>query len=405
MTKIRTLLAFSFLTYQLSATEIQISNKPEFVLAVFATHRSRAGLLDKANELNIASYIVNWQSKVDLKNNCIKNVWIRAGNQWFRLKKRPLPDVIYDFGVYKNSRKRKEKVNSLKEQLSNIGIPFINPEEAMGVVNNKLGFAQLMQNNQIAHPETKKYKKSNLKKMIAKHELLFIKPTLGSKGYGIIILEKINENIFSIKYKILNDKKQWMSISKTEITKKGIYSAIEEAKKSLKKTKTDYIIQEGINVFNYQNKQTDFRINIQRSQNGVLSVTGLMMRIGGNLSQGGRPADHNIILKFFEDNEIISTKNIAENVIQIAIRTHLAIENFTGKKIGDLGMDVVIDNNANPYIIEANTKSGYPSEYIKKNPDLENLYGLPPVLKLCEQNDLEHERNIIEYARYLKNNL
>ncbi len=405
MTKIRILLAFSFLTFPLSAIEIQRSNKPEFVLAVFATHRSRASLLDKANELNIASYVVNWQSKVDIKNNCIKNVWIRAGNQWFRLKKRPLPDVIYDFGVYKGARKKKEQARLLKEQLRNIGIPFINPEEAMGVVNDKLAFAKVMYDNQISHPETSKYKKSNLEKMMAKHDLLFIKPTLGSKGYGIIIFEKISKNLFSLKYKILNDKKQWVSIHKTDITKKMIHSAIYEAQKDLKKTKTSYIIQEGIRVFNYQNKQTDFRINIQRSQNGVLSVTGLMMRIGGNLSQGGRPADYRFVLKSFEENGSALITTITDQVVQEAIRTHLALENFTGKKIGDLGMDVVIDNDANPYIIEANTKSGYPSEYIKKNPDLENLYGLPPVLKICEQNDAEHEKHIIEYARHLKNNI
>jgi hypothetical protein len=64
-------------------------------------------------------------------------------------------------------------------------------------------------------------------------------------------------------------------------------------------------------------------------------------------------------------------------------------------------MDVVIDEDGKPYVIEANTKSGYPSMYVKKNPHLEMLYGLPPALALCEQKDEYHENNLIEYARHL----
>ena len=135
--------ALFFLTFSLSALEIQKSNKPEFILAIFATNRTRATLIDKANDRNIRCYNVNWQSKVDLDNNCIKNVWIRAAGKWFRLKKVPLPNVVYDFGVYKNARKRKEQARLLKEQLRNAGIPFINPEEALIAVNDKLNFAKV----------------------------------------------------------------------------------------------------------------------------------------------------------------------------------------------------------------------------------------------------------------------
>ncbi len=410
---LQTLLIISslFMPFSLQAMNSYLGTEPEFVFATFATHRSRASLLDKANELGIRSYIVNWQSKVDLKNNCIRNVQMRANGKWFRLKKVPLPHVVYDFGVYKGARKRKEKANYLKQQLRDLGIPFINPENAMDAVNNKFQFARLMSKNQVPHPATLnlktnfteflKYRKSNLKRMLDSHDLLFLKPSLGSKGYGIIIVENTGDDLFSVRYKTRDEKnkKKWNSIQSFDLAKNDVPTVVAQARKELRTSKAPYIIQQGINVFHYEGQQTDFRVNIQRGGDGTLSSTGLMMRVGGNLSQGGRPAGYRFVLKSFGDDSEIEL--IKDQVIEVALNTHRALEKAAGSVIGDLGMDVVIDDNANPYIIEANTKSGYPSTYVRKNPALESLYGLPPALELCEEKDSKHEENLIDYARYL----
>ena len=267
-------------------------------------------------------------------------------------------------------------------------------------INNKIDFSKIMIDNKITHPETKKYKKSNFKKMLAKYDILFIKPTFGSKGYGIIIIEKVNKDFFSIKYKIQDRQKKWLCVNNKNIFKKELYAAVEEAKKQLKNTNSNYFIQQGIDIYKYKNQQTDFRVNVQRGLNGVIMVTSLVMRVGGNLSQGGRPADYKIVLQPLEEYSL-SIENIKNEVINLSINAHLALEKFTGKEIGDLGMDLVIDNDGKAYIIEANTKNGYPSMYIEKNTFLENLYGLPPALSLCKQSDENHENNLIEYAKYL----
>lgn len=70
--------------------------------------------------------------------------------------------------------------------------------------------------------------------------------------------------------------------------------------------------------------------------------------------------------------------------------------------IGDLGMDIVLQNGE-PIVIEANTKNGYPSTYVLKNPIVDTLYGLPPALDDCLYKDLLHGEIIIEYARFLVN--
>ena len=169
-----------------------------------------------------------------------------------------------------------------------------------------------------------------------------------------------------------------------------------QARKALGKTKDPYLIQQGINAFRYQDRQTDFRVNTQRGQEGNLRITVFTMRVGGNLSQGGRPADHHFVLagSGFDIDEI------ERRIKDAATDTHLALEKYAEKMIGDLGIDLVIEDGS-PFVIEANHKSGYPSTYIKKYPEIDKLYNLPSAYDLCAAMDKEHEDQIIEYARHL----
>lgn len=383
----------------LQAFAMDTENKPDFTLAVFATKRTRIELLEKANQMNIRAYNVNYKSEVDLENNCVKNVWMRKNGEWQQIKQAPLPDVVYDFGVYKGAPYGKEVANRLKDQLRLRKIPFINPEESMGVINDKVLFSTIMQKNNISHPETYNFTKTKLKMMLKKYDLLFLKPTLGSKGHGIMIVSKITgskPSRYSLSFKVKQDGK-WKTVGSDSLLKKQVYNAIALARKKLNKEKNPYLIQQGIKSFTCNDNQTDFRINVQRGNNGELSSTGMMMRVGGNLAQGGRPTDYAIV---FRKNNLPVLK-IEQELKDIAVNTHKALEEHTQTKIGDLGMDAVIDSDGKAYIIEANHKNGYPHMYIEKNPHIEKLFGLPPALDFCKKMDMAHEDHLLEYARYL----
>jgi hypothetical protein len=406
------ILSSIFLSMSLRAMENEAAENSEFVFAIFATKRTRADLLEKAEKLNILAYNVNSESEIDLENKCIKKIWIRVNNNWVKQDQAPLPDVVYDFGVYKNDRKGKEKARLLRKVLRDRGIPFINPEEAMVAANDKVLFSKIMHDNQIPHPRTLKYKKSTLKKMLGKHDLLFLKPTLGSKGQGIIIVQKVagmKPSHFTVNYKI-KFRGQWRAVTSKKLRKKQVYKAIAGARRQLRKTRTPYLIQQGISSYRYgeqtdfyKGQQTDFRINVQRGRNGELITTAFVMRVGGNLSQGGRPADYQWVLKSLEANTGIDPETIKTRVVEVAHKTHIALEKYVGKgiEIGDLGMDAVIDDLGNPYIIEANHKSGYLHTYMRKNLDVDNLYDLPSFFEQSKKIDEDHVDEIINYARYL----
>jgi hypothetical protein len=411
-------LAFFIITSWLMPSSVQAMNsftdkKPEFYLAVMATNKSRATLLERTDEMGIQSYVITWKSKVDVKNRLIKNVKIREGGQWHRLLEAPWPDALYDIGVYKGQKRKKNVADAVKKQLSDEGVPFINHDQAMTAVNNKLVFANLMRKNKIAHPHTVDldtsarqfltFRQDNLSRMIGMYGQLFLKPALGSKGYGIIIVDSQGDGLYSVRYKTRdqNDNKKWNINLIQGLSLDQVGEGVAEARAAMRTGRAPYIIQNGIDVLRYADQQTDFRVNIQRGEGGELKCTGFMVRVGGNLSQGGRPADYRIVMLELANRLEKDVDELMNGVKEVALRTHEALENKAGIKIGDLGMDVVIDNNGHAFIIEANTKSGYPSVYVEKNLGLEKLYGLPPALKICKEKDAQHEINLIEYARFL----
>lgn len=393
-------LVFMFASLCVLAFDGDESNELK-VFAVIATNRSRIDLLEKAEQQGIISYNINWNSKIDLEKNVVNNVWIRKNGDWAKADGVPLPDVVYDFGVYKSAKDRKEKANVLREHLRSKKIPFINPEHAMKAVNNKVIFAKLMRKNDIAHPKTYSFSKRNLNKMLSQYDVLFIKPTLGSKGRGIIIVHKIigtHPSRYVIEYKKWSGG-NWVLVQTESHRKKDVYDAVSRARRHLKKSNLPYLIQEGIDFFRFDNEQTDFRVNTQRGTDGKLMATGIVMRVGGNLSQNGRPATvESVLAKSGLDVEVVKAE-----ALNIALRTHRALERSAGKKvkIGDLGMDLVVDKHGKIYVIEANHKNGYVYQYLLKHPERDKLFGLPSALEVCKAKDSMHEDQLLEYGRYL----
>jgi hypothetical protein len=390
------------------AADTQDQEKPEFVLAVFVAQRNLANLLKKASAQNIIAYNVNSKSIVNIKKRVIKNVIAFENNKWVYVAEAPFPDVAYDFGIYKNvSREKRAQAQALKQKLRDNGVTFINPGKALPAVNNKLKFAKAMHNHNVNHPESIKYTEENLKKFIAKHDLIFLKPTFGSKGYGIITIKKQAtstdnlEELYSLNYKFKNESAVWEPGFHENISEKDLIETINQIREKLSQQNTDYFLQQGVVAYRFIGKQTDFRVNVQRGKEGLLGVSGVVVRVGGNLSQGARTVGLNIVLNSLQEISGLSSEAILHRIKSMALDTFQALEHSTGLRIGDLGMDVVIDEQGRPFIIEANDKNGYFHKYIRDNPSLETLFDQPPCGDEIAAFDSAHEDFTIDYARYL----
>jgi glutathione synthase/RimK-type ligase-like ATP-grasp enzyme len=388
----------------LRAANLDLHEKPEFVMAVFVAQRNLPNLLKKATAQNIVAYNINSKSTINLKKRVIKNVIAYKDEKWVYVTEAPFPDVAYDFSIYKDLKPEKRKqTQMLKQTLRDNGVAFINPGNALAAVNNKIKFAKAMHKYGVKHPKSIRYTEENFKKFIANHDLIFLKPIFGSKGYGIITIKKQSTSIdtYSLAYKFKNAHETWEPVLLENIDREDLPEAIDQIREKLSQQNTDYFLQQGVVAYRFIGKQTDFRINMQRGKDGLLGVSGVVVRVGGNLSQGARSISLHIVLNALEQISGLSSETILHRIKSIAIDTFQALEHNAGTRFGDLGMDVVVDEQGRPFIIEANDKNGYFHKYIRKNPKLETLFELPPCGDEIAAFDSAHEDFTIEYARFL----
>lgn len=124
--------------------------------------------------------------------------------------------------------------------------------------------------------------------------------------------------------------------------------------------KDQYIVQQQINLFRSEASIMDLRVMVQKGREGNWLITGKVFRIGksgsitSNISGGGsaRKIMEQLNLNFNNSREV---QRIIDEVDYLALETARTIENRIGP-IGELGIDIGVDQNARIWLIEANLK-------------------------------------------------
>jgi hypothetical protein len=121
-----------------------------------------------------------------------------------------------------------------------------------------------------------------------------------------------------------------------------------------------YIVQERINLLQYEGNILDVRVMTQKDNKGSFLVTGKACRIGrpgsitSNISAGGQGQKVEFILSHhFSQSE--QRERIINEVNMVALEAAKSLDKSVGS-IGELGIDIGIDQNAQVWFIEANLK-------------------------------------------------
>jgi hypothetical protein len=214
-----------------------------------------------------------------------------------------------------------------------------------------------MHRREIPHPITREYGKSCVVKMLEDHHSLYIKPDDGAMGIGIITAIKQARDWYTLQYKKRISGKKFESKSQ-DVGICDVPMAISLIRNELGTEDRDYLIQEAVSTYEYQGKQTDLRVVMQRDGEGRLGVTSILGRIGGNHSQGGQLVVGDTIFDEIAHQCGIPTSFVRSQVEDISRKCFLAVEKEGGVETADLGLDVVCRENGSPLIIEANIKQG-----------------------------------------------
>lgn len=267
-----------------------------------------------------------------------------SSKKWF-MKKMPLPDVVYNRLPSRKLEKNiyvKKVIRYLEKQK----IPHFNP-----CFFDKLTLNSWMKRSKkfnILLPETLPFNKKNFLKLLEKYPMLYLKPVHGKAGIDFLKIEKDlnsytllyqNKNVLS-KMNFTDIYKLWNKITRFTNTKK-------------------YIIQQGIYLKTYKNDPYDIRILVQKNRKTNWIVSGIGCRIAGHDSitthvpRGGYILPFNKVLSnSFEESFSLWEKKL--NEIAVDLTKH--IENCSGYSLGEMSLDLGIDENNNLWFFEANSK-------------------------------------------------
>ena len=323
------------------------------ILAVSLIHRGQYDPTSIKAELIYLSHVsrslhgqvyVFTPGSINWDNNTARGYTFQKGN--WAAAVYPLPDVVYDRIT---SRATETKNLSTKQRLMQIPhLKYFNPSFL-----DKWKVYQLLVTDQILKsylPETKVLTPENFREMMQKYSTLFVKPSNGSLGKGII---KVSRNSGGAMNFVMYGRGK-------------IKNHAENAEEFFKKTARvrgdkPYIVQQGIALAFYKGSAFDLRIIYQKDKNGNWYLGKKFVRVApkgssiSNLSSGGRVELSKRILSYiFIKKERINTK--IEEIKDLCLRAATVLEQKSNGIYGELGLDVGIDKNGALWLIEVNSK-------------------------------------------------
>ncbi len=193
------------------------------------------------------------------------------------------------------------------------------------------------------HPETRLLNKDSLYFMLAKHKMVYIKPVYGCHGNGVIRLDMPAAKTY--RYQSGSRKKTFSNFP-------VFYDAIKKRIKS-----KPYLVQEGIRLLKYQQRHFDVRVMVQKNPHNRWEVSGMLCRaahphsVVTNLVKGGIVVSVDRALSPHASRE--KRKQLVDKIKKIGMKTANHLESKY-PRIKELGLDVAVDLNLKPWILEVN---------------------------------------------------
>ncbi|WP_339060148.1 YheC/YheD family protein [Tepidibacillus marianensis] len=315
---------------------------------------------------------VNLRDKTVIGYFCSKN---QKGEHWQSLSV-PLPDVVYN-RVPNRSSEKSLPVIQFKENYSRMGGKLFN----QGFFN-KWEMHQLLSTDQ----QIKKYfpetysnpQLRTLEYMLNQYPLIYLKPSGGSLGLGIYKVKRENQHyLLSYRYQNTNKILPFRNLA-------NLHKAVFKNTHKI----SNYLIQQGIPLIKYNDSPVDFRVHLHKNKKNEWQVVATGAKAAGkgsvttHIRTGGKLLD----AKQFIQMKFQSQANtIIEKMTHSAIEIAKVAEEKIGTPIGELGLDMGIDQQAQIWLFEMNSK---PGRSIFKHPNL-------------KQSSLLSTRYLLEYGIYL----
>lgn len=202
----------------------------------------------------------------------------------------------------------------------------------------------------------------HLNNLIEKHGAVFVKPCFGHKGHGVLKISPETAH-YLIEYRQgERNCKLAVPIGSDIPTEAGDIFG-----------KGPYIVQKALNLTRGGDRPFDFRVLMQKKDDGLWHINGLWGRLGAsgsiitNLASGGEFVS---LAKTLAQSESFTSKRMKE-IYAVCFQIAVALDQSLGM-LGEIGLDLCIDEDERLWVLEVNGMPGKnvfpegqaPNEYI-----------------------------------------
>ncbi|MCS7461759.1 YheC/YheD family protein [Paenibacillus doosanensis] len=202
-------------------------------------------------------------------------------------------------------------------------------------------------------PDTEKMTRASLKQMLSQFQMVYIKPDVGTYGHGVMRVEmEADRSQLVYRYQ-----------SGLEIKRFATYDEMYDSIKEKTKNRL-YLVQMGIHLARYRKRRFDIRVMVQQSPSKKWETTAMIGKVGDpkkvvtNIHNGGTPTAVEAVLSAYLPKD--KQQELIAYLKRLGTLTAKQLHSkYRGIK--EIGLDVALDKNMNPWLLEVNTR---PDPYV-----------------------------------------
>lgn len=328
-------------------------------------------LVEAAHQAHVFAYFFTSDNVVwsDLSTDGV--IYNHNTGEWEN-RQVPLPNVLYDRGGG-FSRHGLIRAMEIRKQLNHFkDLKKINAQHYFDKWDLHCKLSKHEDMKQYL-PDTMLYEDiDTLKTMTEKYDVVYLKSCTGSNGREVIRVRKLDSSMYEYDYY-----KRGVVKKKTD----SLYDIARAARRLM--SERSFIVQQGLESLTHNGNKVDLRALVQRNHEGTWALTCLPVRIAVDDCPVTSTKSGSNVYKFEEAfTEILGfsskqTDEVKKKIVKLLFAAIDAIQEEYGT-FGELGIDILIDNDLNPWFIESNSKPAKDTIIKSGTPeDIEKAYKQP----------------------------